>query len=266
MSRPCAAIAASVKRSASAPYWSISSSGSMTLPFDFDILAPVLVAHERVNIDGRGTATSSSCMKCSAHHHHAGDPEEDDVEAGDRARWSDSSAPAPASSSGQPSVENGHSAEENQVSSTSSSRVSRFRPACSFPASASASSLRRVRSCATIVRCRAGGLQRLFLGLGDEDVAVRAVPGRDLVAPPELARNAPGLDVLHPLEIGLLPVLRNEAWSALAHRRDRRFRERLGVDIPLVGEARLDRHAAAVAMRHRMRDAARPCRASRPPP
>jgi hypothetical protein len=40
MSRPCAAIAASVKRSASAPYSSISSSGSMTLPFDFDILAP----------------------------------------------------------------------------------------------------------------------------------------------------------------------------------------------------------------------------------
>ena len=34
-------MAASVKRSASAPYWSISASGSMTLPFDFDILAPV---------------------------------------------------------------------------------------------------------------------------------------------------------------------------------------------------------------------------------
>ena len=40
MSRPIAAIAASVKRKASAPYSSISASGSMTLPFDFDILAP----------------------------------------------------------------------------------------------------------------------------------------------------------------------------------------------------------------------------------
>jgi hypothetical protein len=41
-SRPCAAITVSVKRNASAPNSSIRSSGSMTLPFDFDILAPFL--------------------------------------------------------------------------------------------------------------------------------------------------------------------------------------------------------------------------------
>ncbi len=40
MSRPCAAMAASVNLRASAPYSSISAKGSMTLPFDFDILAP----------------------------------------------------------------------------------------------------------------------------------------------------------------------------------------------------------------------------------
>ena len=40
MSRPIAAIEVSVKRTASAPYWSISSSGSMTLPSDFDIFLP----------------------------------------------------------------------------------------------------------------------------------------------------------------------------------------------------------------------------------
>ena len=40
MSWPCAAPRASVKRSASAPYWSMTPSGSTTLPFDFDILAP----------------------------------------------------------------------------------------------------------------------------------------------------------------------------------------------------------------------------------
>ena len=33
------------------------------------------------------------------------------------------------------------------------------------------------------------------------------------MAPPELARDAPGLDVLHPLEIGLFPVLRHERRS-----------------------------------------------------
>ena len=62
MSRPCAAMAASVKRSASAPYSSISSSGSMTLPLDFDIFCPLLVAHQRVDVDRRGTAPR--CMKC----------------------------------------------------------------------------------------------------------------------------------------------------------------------------------------------------------
>jgi len=38
---PLRAMAASVKRKASAPYSSISASGSITLPFDFDILAPL---------------------------------------------------------------------------------------------------------------------------------------------------------------------------------------------------------------------------------
>ncbi len=56
-----------------------------------------------------------------------------------------------------------------------------------------------------VLDCR---MQRLFLSLLDEDLTIRAIPGGDLMAPPELARNAPGLDVLHPLEIGLFPVLR----------------------------------------------------------
>src|SRR5450756_2333436 len=43
-----------------------------------------------------------------------------------------------------------------------------------------------------------------LLGLGDECLAVRPVPGRNLMAPPELARDAPRLDVLHPFEICLL--------------------------------------------------------------
>ena len=69
------------------------------------------------------------------------------------------------------------------------------------------------------------------------------------MAPPELARDAPGLDVLHPVEIGLLPVLRHEPGAAGLHRGDRRRGELLGVDVPLVGEERLDRHVAAVAVR-----------------
>ena len=55
------------------------------------------------------------------HHHHARDPEEDDVEAGDQHAWRAGKVASSGVLSGQPSVENGHSAEENQVSSTSSS-------------------------------------------------------------------------------------------------------------------------------------------------
>ena len=94
---------------------------------------------------------------------------------------------------------------------------------------------------------------RLVLGLGDEYLAVRPVPRRDLMAPPELARDAPRLDVLHPVEIGLLPVLRHERGLAVAHRVDGAHCERLGVDVPLVGEERLDHHGRAVAVRHHVR-------------
>ena len=90
---------------------------------------------------------------------------------------------------------------------------------------------------------------RLGLVMGDEHLAVRPVPGRDLVAPPELARNAPGLDVLHPVEIGLLPGRRDDRRAPLAHRGDGGLGQRLGVDVPLVGQIGLDRRAAAVAVR-----------------
>ena len=92
-----------------------------------------------------------------------------------------------------------------------------------------------------------------FFGLGDEHLAVGPVPCRDLMTPPELARDAPGLDVLHPLEIGLFPVLRHELGRTRAHGRDRRLRHGLGVDIPLVGQIGLKDHAGTVAMRHHMR-------------
>ena len=73
------------------------------------------------------------------------------------------------------------------------------------------------------------------------------------MAPPELARDAPGLDVLHPVEIGLLPALRDDCGPPFAHAGDRGLGQRLGVHVPLVGQERLDRHAAAVAVRDGMR-------------
>ena len=73
------------------------------------------------------------------------------------------------------------------------------------------------------------------------------------MAPPDLARDAPGLDIVHPIEERRLPLRRHEHGLALAHRGDRRLRQRLGVDVPLIGEKRLEHRAGAVAVRHHMR-------------
>ncbi len=102
-----------------------------------------------------------------------------------------------------------------------------------------------------VMRERVGN--RVVFGLGDEDFAVRPVPGRNLMAPPDLPRHAPRLDIVHPVEEGRFPLRRHEDRFALAHRRDRGLRQRLGVDIPLIGEKRLEHRAGAVAMRHDMR-------------
>ena len=51
MSLPGVLLVASVKRSASVPYSSITSSGSMTLPSDLLILRALLVAHQAVQVD-----------------------------------------------------------------------------------------------------------------------------------------------------------------------------------------------------------------------
>src|ERR1039458_7900911 len=42
-----------------------------------------------------------------------------------------------------------------------------------------------------------------------------AVPGRDAVAPPELPRDAPVMDVFHPLQVDRLVVLRSEADASV---------------------------------------------------
>ncbi|MNI07008.1 hypothetical protein D3C73_600080 [compost metagenome] len=94
-----------------------------------------------------------------------------------------------------------------------------------------------------------GRVERLFLGLLDEALAIRAVPGRDLVTPPKLARNAPRLNVFHPVEIGLFPVLRNEVGAAFANGSNRRLGQRLCIGKPLVGQHRLDDDAGAVTER-----------------
>ncbi len=63
----------------------------------------------------------------------------------------------------------------------------------------------------------------------------RPIPNRDLMAPPELAGDAPRFDVVEPVEVGLFPVLRNELGLTRTHGFERGFRQRLRINKPLVG-------------------------------
>ena len=109
----------------------------------------------------------------------------------------------------------------------------------------------------------------------DVDVARVVVPRRDLVAPPQLPRDAPVLDVVDPVQVGRQPFAGDERHRLAAARarpagnpvsldgreaqlldraareeRMRRRRRRRHRHEPLVGEHRLDDLAGAAAARH----------------
>ncbi len=83
------------------------------------------------------------------------------------------------------------------------------------------------------------------------DLAARgAMPRRNAMAPPELPRDAPVMDVVHPLEVGLRVHLRREPDVAFLHRGDGLVSQRLNLDEPLHREPRLHHRLAAVAVAH----------------
>src|SRR5439155_2334295 len=98
---------------------------------------------------------------------------------------------------------------------------------------------------------RAARRIRRVLVRDDHVVAVPAVPRRDGVAPPDLTRYRPVADVLHPVEVDLLLVLRDEGDAAVADRRDRRWREPVHAHPPLLQHQRLIDGPAAIVDRDR---------------
>ena len=94
------------------------------------------------------------------------------------------------------------------------------------------------------------GLGRLLLH--QDRPAPVAVPGRHPVSPPELARDAPVVDVVHPLEVGAGPVLGHEPRAAVLHGGDGGLGEGLDAHEPLGRHERLDHGVAAAALSHRV--------------
>src|SRR5260221_14059336 len=101
------------------------------------------------------------------------------------------------------------------------------------------------------VALRTGGWS--FLGEDRFGILTAHAPvRRDAMAPPELARDAPVLNIAHPRKVGVLPELRMESGVAVLDRFDRtagqRFSIRAGLvdgDEPLIGEHRLDHGIAS---------------------
>ena len=99
-------------------------------------------------------------------------------------------------------------------------------------------------------------LRRAALGarawrvLLDGEVSVGAVPDRDPVAPPDLARDAPGAHVPHPVEVDPREALGREADASFLDGRDRRRGELLHRAPPLQHDERLDARVAALARGH----------------
>jgi hypothetical protein len=74
----------------------------------------------------------------------------------------------------------------------------------------------------------------------DVDLARLVVPGRNAVAPPQLTADAPVLDVTHPGEVHVFVLLGHELDAAVFHGGNGRLGQRLGGHVPLVGQPRLD--------------------------
>ena len=89
---------------------------------------------------------------------------------------------------------------------------------------------------------RATALRAFFRhALRDDDfAALFARIGRNAMAPPQLAADAPVADVLHPVAVRLHPTLRIEFDAAVVHRLQGGLRQRLHLHEPLVRKTRLD--------------------------
>ena len=97
-----------------------------------------------------------------------------------------------------------------------------------------------------LAACHCNGL---FLGMRAVFLAIFIVPDRDLMAPPELAGNTPGLNVVEPVEIDLVGVAGNELGRAVLNGFQGGSRQCLGIDKPLVRQHRLYDHLGAVSER-----------------
>src|SRR5689334_20425883 len=74
------------------------------------------------------------------------------------------------------------------------------------------------------------------------------MPRRNAVSPPQLPRDAPVVDVVHPIQINSAVIFRDNGDLARLDRRGSAVRHRPDLDEPLRGKPRLNDSAAAIAL------------------
>ena len=158
--------------------------------FGFGHFLSFAVAHEAVDVYLAEGDFAVHAVR--AHQHHARHPEEDDVEAGD----------------------------EDVAGVVGFEVGGVVRPALGgeWPQRGGEPGVEHV----FVLRQRVFGSEVVFFAhggfvFGDVHLAVGVIPGGDAVPPPELARDAPVLQVFHPVVVGVFPVVRHEFDAAIAH-------------------------------------------------
>ena len=94
-----------------------------------------------------------------------------------------------------------------------------------------------------VAALRAGLFEGLFGGRGDDESALGQIPRRDALPPPQLTRDAPVLDVLHPVAVGVLVLFGDEADLVLHDGLRGGLGQLLHREEPLHRELRFDGHA-----------------------
>src|SRR5271170_5891040 len=73
------------------------------------------------------------------------------------------------------------------------------------------------------------------------------------MTPPDLPRDAPGLDAAHPFKEGVPPASGHEPSASLLNRFDRFLGEFCGAHKPLICKERLDDDSRSITVRNRAR-------------
>ena len=78
------------------------------------------------------------------------------------------------------------------------------------------------------------------------DVTVLVVPGGDTVPPPKLSANAPVLDITHPREVGVFPLLGDKFDGSCFYCFNSRTGQFFRVHVPLQGQPGLNHHTRPI--------------------